>query len=282
MRVKRTLPVGLITELAQRRWRLHFYIWHKLRHSWLRLTEKERRAVEEIAPFWVPPRPALDSRGRPLPDNDSGEDFLYMNRWMLALAEGHGPARIDSWRRVPPPDDPDYPVPNFPDSGLEGLKSEDYYERHLAPWERQYKDEDYLRAVTLGRLGSEIEFTISNDMHLRWAAPSPVGYRPTTVVARDIDRHWDAPAYDYLGDIYASHVNPLFWKLRGWVDDRVDDWKRAHGVVGDIEWEAMWIGPAFSEDGAGAVDAIEHVDRIIFESGASVVDGYLMPDPERG
>lgn len=283
-----TLPGGLTAELARRRCRLRLYIWHRLRHSWLRLTPEGQSAVEKISPLWVPPRPALDRRGNPLPDNGSGEDFLYANRRMLksvnrtlSTTEGGGPARIDSWRRVPPPGDPDYPVPNFPDSGLEALKSDDYYRRYLATWESRYTDEGYLRGVTLGRLGSEIEFTIGKGMQLRWAAPSTVGYRPTTSIARDIDRQWDAPAYDYLGDVYASHVNPLFWKMRGWVDDRVEDWRRAHAVIGDIEWEGTWEGPPVGEDDAGAVDIIERIDRAISDSGGDVVEGFLMPTRNR-
>lgn len=228
---------------------------------------------------WIPPRPTLDSRGLPLADNNSGEDFLYMNRWLIGQANEiyaavNEPPGVQGWRRVPPPDDPDYPVPEFPDSGLEALKSDYYYVRYLSKWERLYTDADYLRTVTLGQLGSQIEFTICNDLHLRWAAPSPVGYRPTKTAARTIELHWDTPAYDYLGDIYASHVNPLFWKLRGWVDGRVDDWARAHGIAGEPVWATGWIGATGFESAEG-VQNLERVYRIISASWASDVDGFL-------
>jgi hypothetical protein len=285
--VELILPEELVAALAHRRRRLHLYTWHRLRHSWLRLGDRERRGVEEIDPSWVPPRAALDPRGHPIHDNDSGVDFLHMNRRLMEwvnrtlAAAGGDTARVAGWRRTPPPGDPDYPVPAFSDSGLERLKSDGYYERHLTAWERRFTDADYLRRVSLGRLGSEIEFTICNDMHLRWAAPSPVGYRPSTAFAKNIDPRWDDPAYNYLGDLYASHVNPLFWKLRGWVDDRVEDWKLARGVVGDIEWEGAWAGPECGDDGEAAVEAMERIDRVISGSAAGTADGYLRPDPTR-
>ncbi|MGH9902231.1 MAG: Tat pathway signal protein, partial [Pyrinomonadaceae bacterium] len=252
-----------------------------------------RRAVREVNPEWVPPRPALDARRRPLRDNDSGEDFFFMNRRMiegvndvLARADEPDCPRVDGWRRVPPPGDADYPVPEFPDSGLEELKSVRYYEKFLAPWERRYTDPCYLRGVTLGQLGSDIEFTISNDMHMRWASPSPAGYRPATTTTQDIDERWDAPAYDYLGDTYSSHVNPVCWKLRGWVDDRVEDWKRAHGVTGEVEWRGTWVGPVSSHydfhDAALSAEAeMRKIDRIIAASGASGFDGFFRPEPRR-
>lgn len=285
--------------MSQRHHRFQHYLWHRVRNSWLRLAESERDAIRRIDPAWVPPRPALDAMRRPLRDNDSGEDFLFMHRRMLALvnailAEVNDPdyLRVEGWTRVPPPGDPDYPVPDFPDSGLEEPKSDEYFEQFIAPWERQFTDPDYLRGVTLGQFGSDMEFTIHNDLHMRWAAPSPVGYRPTTAITQNIDEQWDAPAYDYLGDTYSSHVNPIFWKLHGWIDDRVEDWKRANGVAGEIAWRGTWLGPAGHHTGdrfretMPAVDPAEEsltlknlllIDRVISDSAASEFDGFFRP-----
>lgn len=299
------LPSRVVNEMAQRRHRFHHYLWHRVRNSWLRLREEERQAVREINPAWEPPRPARDQAGRPARDNDSGEDFLFMHRRMIAhvnriLAEVADPAcpRVEGWPRVPPPGDADYPVPAFPGSGLEEIKSDAHFEQFIAPWERRYTNAAYLRAVTLGQLGSDIEFTIHNDMHMRWAAPSAVGYRPTTALTQSIGERWDAPAYDYLGDTYASHVNPVFWKLHGWVDDRIEDWKAANGVAGEPAWTGTWLGPEEGrhDDGphhphvAGAGDAADaakrataardewqQIDRIISASGLSDSDGFFRP-----
>lgn len=288
--------------MSQRRQRFHHYLWHRVRNAWLRLDDSERAAIRQIDPGWVPPRPALGRTRRPLRDNDSGEDFLFMHRRMLArvntiLAQAGDPhyTRVEGWKRLPPPGDSDYPVPEFPDSGLEEVKSDEYFEQYVAPWERQYTDPDYLRGVTLGQLGSDLEFTIHNDLHMRWAAPSPIGYRPNTVVAAEIDAKWDAPAYSYLGDTYSSHVNPIFWKLQGWVDDRIEDWKRAHGIVGEIGWVGDWLGPeahdrhldhgpspharrgAATPEGEEIWDKLRRIDGVISASGAGEFDGFFRP-----
>ncbi len=53
----------------------------------------------------------------------------------------------------------------------------------------------------------------------------------------DFDPMWDDPKYDYLGEFYSSHVNPLFWRLNGWVDDRIEDWFKAHESMNPEEIE---------------------------------------------
>lgn len=297
------IPTQVVAEMAQRRRRVHQYLWHRLRKSWLRLTEDERRAIRDINPAWVPSRPALDVTRRPLRDNDSGEDFLFWHRRLIAIADGNlksvgDPSypRVEGWRRVPPPGDADYPVPDFPESELDEVKSARYFEQVIAPCERLYTDVDYLRGVTLGQLGSDLEFTIHGAMHLRWAAPSPVGYRPSTATVEEVGREWDAPAYDYLGDTYSSHVNPLFWKIHGWVEDRVGDWKRAHRITSEIVWKGVWVGPtahltcphgappAATEEVIAADDVPDdmcRIDRIISMSAASEFDGFFRPPARR-
>jgi hypothetical protein len=291
------LPSRLIHEMARRPSRFHLYLWHRLRNSWLWLSENERQAVRDINPDWEPPRPARDRAGRPIKANDSGEDFLFMHRRTIALANailaevGNSSCpRVEGWERIPPPGDADYPVPDFPDSGLEELMSVEYFEQYIAPWERQYTDSDYLRSVTLGRLGSDIEVTIYAAMHMRWAAPSKVGYRPVTTIAGGIGERWDAPAYDYLGDTYSSHVNPIFWKLHGWVDDRLEDWKRANGVTSEPDRRGTWLGPArrhrgdpvAAGDAGDFEDEMMRIDRIISASVAGRFDGYFRPSDVQG
>lgn len=297
------IPMQVMVEMAQRRRRFHHYLWHRVRNSWLRLTEGDRRAICDINPAWVPPRPALDATRRPMRDNDSGEDFLFMQRRMIEFADdilaGVGdPAypRVEGWRRVPPPGDADYPVPEFPESELEEVKSAGYFEQVIAPWERQYNNPSYLSGVTLGQLGSDLEFTIYCTMHVRWAAPSLVGYRPSTVTKEEVGREWDEPAYDFLGDTYSNHVNPLFWKIHGWVDDRVENWRRVHGISGDIQWKGTWTGPEVRQGGADEArsgtsqissapgetfEDFWRIDQIISASAAGEFDGFFRPLSQR-
>ena len=254
--------------------------------------------IGDINPAWVPPRPALDALRRPLRDNGSGEDFLYMHGRMIAyvndmLARVGDPSytRVEGWPRVPPPWAADYPTPEFPESELKEVKSVGYFEHVIAPWEEQFRDPAYLKSVTLGQLGSDIEFTIHNAAHMRWAAPSAVGYRLPTAVSGEIDARWDSPAYDYMGDTYSSHVNPIFWKLHGWISDRVEGWKRAHVIADDFEWRCTWVGPpqryARAHDARPAAeqssqDELSRIDRIISSSvTANEFDGFFRSDTAR-
>ena len=58
----------------------------------------------------------------------------------------------------------------------------------------------------------------SPDPKLR-GLPIPEGRAPL-----DFDQKWLDPQYDHLGETFSSHVNPVFWRLHGWVDDRIEDW----------------------------------------------------------
>ena len=287
------LPVQVIEILAHRSQRFQRYLWHRVREGWSHLTAIERQAVYRINPLWVPPRPAVDSHNRPNRDNGSGEDFLFMVHGMTALLNDlllmtpSSEMRVlEGWRHLPDPSNREYPVPKFQGSGLEELKTPEYYEQHLAPWERELTRPGYLRNVNLGQLGSDIEFAIYRNAHLRWATASAVGYRPTTEIVHCIGEQWDSPAYNYLGDTYSSLVNPIFWKLIGWVNDRVEDWKRAHALA-LIVWRHTWMGdfkqPSVvngqdAEMYNGAVDKeLSSIDQILWEASTNNLDGFYRP-----
>ena len=63
----------------------------------------------------------------------------------------------------------------------------------------------------------------------------------------DIDPKWDAPANDDLGDFYSSHVHPVFWRLHGWIDDRINDWAAAN--AGRVVPRTLDGVPWFAADG---------------------------------
>jgi hypothetical protein len=203
----------------------------------------------------------MDEEGRPNLRSAAGEDFLFMHRQMIAdvnavLATVGDPEyrRIEGWAVVPPPGDPDYPVPPawfnpsiqafLPISRLRRIKSHVFYYKRFVYWQRLFTDPSFLRRVSLGELGVLIELTIHNTMHLRWGAPPgssfPSPDLPT--LGETIPPEWDDPRYDFLVETYSSHVNPIFWKLHGWIDDRVEDWKLANGVFGNDFWKGTWVG----------------------------------------
>jgi hypothetical protein len=256
------LPREVVETMARRDHRLHHWLWHEVRENWLLYPDDVRQHIRDLG--WDPPRPALDEHGRPIFDNDAGEDFLYLHRQLLIRASGilarvQDPAypRVLVWSVPPPPDDPRFPVPPawFVPTGrdearrrainevLRREKSDEHYVTRILAWHRMFTDPGYLRRISLGTLGSLIEHTIHASMHTRWSAP-PGGARPDPGPAEGhtIDAQWDDPRYDFLDDTYSSHVNPAFWSLHGWVDDRVEDWKLANGVYGNAFWKGTWVG----------------------------------------
>jgi hypothetical protein len=267
------LPQPIVTLMAARGHRVHHYLWHEVRNNWHFYDESTRAAIRALG--WEPPRPAQQpgaggSRS-PILDNDSGEDFLFMYHQMIALANqllakigDLAYPRVEGWLNLPQPRDGDYPVPPAWDSGDAGLnaylqetKSDAFFQQTMQSWERQLTDLNWLRGRSLGEVGARIEFTIHNRMHMRWCS-NPGDIRPDIDPARpgDIDGRWDAAAYDWLGDTYSSHVHPWFWKIHGWVDARIEDWKRANGVIGPIAWKGTWVGQPLPEPGLNALAAM--------------------------
>ena len=122
--------------------------------------------------------------------------------------------------------------------------------RNLDQWLRR---PNILAQLTLAAYGNLLEMTIHNWMHMRWASVprDPVSGVVETRGSYDVDTRWDDPRNDYLGDFHSSHVNPIFWKLHGWVDDRIEDWFRAHDAVrpGAIKRDTLREVPWFAQDG---------------------------------
>jgi hypothetical protein len=267
---KEIIPIAppVLAILASRHHRLHHLVWHTVRNSWKdesTIPIEKQKEIEKRG--WAPPRPVLSEKGDPLFGNDSGEDFLFMHRQMRLevndALHANGKPPINGWATIPGPgplvverdytsDGPTFTTPGNPDGfsvpptwstpadevlnrRLAALKTADYYWTRMRWWDRQFKDPAYLSTLTLGELGTLLEWTVHNDMHMRWTAmprdpktkePIPQG-RPDW----DIDTAWDNPEYDHLGEQYSSHVSPVFWRLHGWVDDRIEDWYNAHQIA---------------------------------------------------
>ncbi|MFF5363741.1 hypothetical protein ACFY4I_30850 [Streptomyces scabiei] len=255
-------PKPVIDSMADRAMRLHHMLWHTARDDWMIFTPEQQEVFRHHG--WEPPRPSWTARDpitgkrRVEFDNGSGEDFLFMHREMIAavneiLADLGDPQhpRVEGWPTIPAPEDAEYPVP--PAFGVPGdsqftnaireAKTEQSFNR-IRTEEAKYTDPARLRGMTLRRLGAEIEFGIHNMMHLRWAAQMPE-YRPGGDEF-SIDPRWDDASYNWLADTYSAHVNPIFWKLHGWVDARIDDWMAANELTGPVPWsfDPPWSGPA--------------------------------------
>lgn len=281
--------------MASAEHRYHHQLWHASRDNWAILPETKKDALRNLG--WQPgpngkERPSLSAdRLR----NGSGEDFLFMHRRMIQDVRALDP-NVQAWRTVPSPGamssfDPEvkatqvgnldgnavgpaWIIPSDPEttSWLYSLREPSTFQAVFQGWERLYTDRRHLATLSLGELGARIEFTIHNWMHMRWTSvtrdpssdpkfrglPIPEGRAPL-----DFDPKWLDSQYDHLGETFSSHVNPVFWRLHGWVDSRIEDWFAAHDaerpeaikrtVLDGVQWfatdgkwvitEEPWEGP---------------------------------------
>ena len=198
--------------MPERTHRMHHYLWHAVWDGWLSFSEQTRAIVK--AQGWEPPRSSLNG-DEPIFDNASGEDFLYMHREMIGavnkkLAEIRDPSypKVEGWPAPPDLNDADYPVPPAysvgkpdDDASIAKCKTEAFFDNTAMKWARAYTSNDFLKARSLGELGSRIEFTIHNCMHVRWSAKPPA-IRPDVEpdAADAVNTSWDDPAYNFLND----------------------------------------------------------------------------------
>ncbi|MGK9429104.1 hypothetical protein ACSSTO_03950 [Bacillus atrophaeus] len=312
------LPNNVRDLLASRHHRLHHAVWHSVRNRWLSLTESQRQQIRALE--WRPggmefERPSLSKKGDPILNNGSGEDFLFMHREMIREVHSMMTHPIKGWTAIPAPGsfiieqefasshptfhhsgNPDgFAVPKAWINNLDEetnrrikyIKTDGFYWSRMRWWDREFKNSQYLSTLTLGELGALIEWSVHNDMHMRWASvprdPSTGEPLPEGRKDNDIDKVWDTPDYDFLGDFYSSHVNPIFWRLHGWIDDRIGDWFQAHekahpgevkqSRIKGVPWfkkgkwvhsEHPWSGPAMSKRGHHDIEKMEKVICILY------------------
>lgn len=226
------LPLSVKGSLAAEAMREHHHLWHlaRSRAFWQSITPAERNQL--TAQGWKAPR--FDD------EPGAGLDFLSMHRNMIphvnqlmSLAGDPAWTKVAGWNPLPfDPQDADWPVPpSWPgiDPGIENTKKA----ASVPPMQKiatQVEDPKILKKVTLDQLGSAIEGSIHGWMHYRWSA------KPPTADLFDI-----APENDWLGAPWSSHVNKHFWKLHGWIDDKIGSWERANNTTADFS--TAWNGP---------------------------------------
>jgi hypothetical protein len=256
--------------MARRDYRMHNLLWREIRRYWNQYPADVQTKIRELG--WEPPRPARDQNDAPILTNGSGEDFFYMQRQLIRrvnriLTELDDPdyPQVEGWVRLPGPDDADYPVPPpWFDPGSHPLfnryiiriKSDVVFEKRFRYWEKTFTDPTFLRSVSLGTLGAMVDYFLLDPFRRRWAA-APGATRPAIepADAGTISAEWDDPRYDFLSDHYAMHVNPVYWRFAGWVDDKVEEWKYANGVFGDAFWTGTWVGKLPDEQPAAPQSA---------------------------
>ncbi|UVM31213.1 PvdJ/PvdD/PvdP-like protein [Pseudomonas sp. B21-019] len=265
----------LLAWLISAEHRLFHQLWHASRDKWHKLSKDQQGALRGIG--WQPgPRGnERDARGPRKDRNGSGGDFFFMHRHMLGTARSM--QDLPSWSSFPMPQPElerdrqgfaryfdNHDGTALPPTWLAAedteytqwvsdIKTAETYHSNFQVWESRYRDPRYLSKLTLGQFGSEIELGLHDWLHMRWASvprdpsngqPVPFARDPADFAAR-----WYAPENDFLGDPFSSHVNPVFWHFHGWIDDRLEDWFRAHerfhpGELSRLEVNGVpWFAP---------------------------------------
>lgn len=249
------LSPELLAWLVSPQHRLFHQLWHASRDRWHSLPKDKQNSLRGLGWQPGPLKHERDARGRRKHRNASGVDFLFMHRHMLLQARSLQPDLV-SWQQLPLPsprleqdrqgfiryyenhDGCSVPPAWIADDDeeftrwLHGLKSDAAFYGNFQVWESQYQDPEYLSRLTLGQFGSEVELGLHDWLHMRWAdvARDPANGMPVMEarVSSDFAGRWYLVQNDFLGDPFSSHVHPMFWKFHGWIDDRIDDWFRAH------------------------------------------------------
>ena len=269
------LNAPLLAWLISPEHRLFHQLWHASRDKWHTLAEDKRNALRGLG--WQPgPRDKeRDARGARKDRNGSGVDFFFMHRHMLGTARSM--QDLPSWQHFPLPqpelvrdrigfaqycdnhDGTALPPTWLADDDAEysqwvsDIKTAETYHSNFQVWESRYRDPRYLSKLTLGQFGSEVELGLHDWLHMRWASvprdPSNGHPVPFARDPSDFSARWFAAENDFLGDPFSSHVNPVFWHFHGWIDDRLEDWFRAHerfhpGEVSRLEVNGVaWFAP---------------------------------------
>ncbi len=240
--------------MATRSHRVWHFLWHGIRGAWPSMSAAERKQVKDkLGAEWT--RDARETESHPLADK--GEEFLHMHRGMLAAVKGVlGAEMYEAWKEPPPPGSQEFPLPNG-----NSRASDDEYSQRILPLHRQAIDPQFLRSRTLGDYGLWLESGPHNALHMRFADDRKAGLESVTDFFQAPRPEWDTPNADYLGSTYSSHVNPLFYRLHGYVDARIDDWLAANGYNRVAErcagaprcypWKRIWDGRAPNHAGMG-------------------------------
>jgi len=248
-------PAKVTAHSSSRMNRLHHNLFHNIRMNWALLDELEQKQIADLG--WKPEFISFTYLDHDINQpvtlyGPTGEDFLFMHRRMInevnrIAEEAESDWRVRGWEACPDPSDEEWPVPEVPDVGnddyaayLNYYKTDQFYANVIEEAEDWIENEDNLRTMTLGEFGVKVEYELHTYFHVRFSAYNPIGYRmqdlhPTTY----IDEMWDDPQYNYLADFYSAHVNPTFWKIHGWIEDRISDWQEANGVD-LITWTSTW------------------------------------------
>lgn len=228
--------------------RLHHLLWHSIRNAWNRpgTSNNDRQLMAQVVPGenWQPPRPLVyrpDGRVDVIATEQAspgaGEDFFHMHREMVKLAQT---ILTNDFIVVPSLD--------VLFRERERMINEELVQRIPVRTRREFDEQmNELRSLeanldrmdlsrmSLGQLGTELEWTLHNGLHDRFSRPRSEimlvnAANPWTMKDFLSPQHpWNQSSYQHLGDPYASASNPIFWLIHSYVDQWIDRWLKANG-----------------------------------------------------
>jgi hypothetical protein len=236
-------PAQIRAYWAQPASRLYHHYWHMARAAWDELDSGMRNRIRQFGFTEPPRRAATETRNA---DLGAGVDFLYMHRRMIEATNAHAQAnglsyRVQGWNPIPfDHNDPAWPMPAFTGSNPPFFKRQSETDSYRDAVANSFWNAQWLAARTLDEVGTAVENSIHNWMHMHWSVFPQTGNPRGT-----------APTDDYLGDPYSASVNPTFWKLHGWIDDVIGRWERAAVDAGTGPARSAanefavynWVGP---------------------------------------
>lgn len=245
----------IAANMGQHSHRLYHWLWHATRNGWDGLTFQDRSLVQQISPNW--------GRHQPLcqPNSAAGEEFLRMHHQMIDFVRqqlvADGQPCIFGWETPPESLDTMWPVPQ---GAANDSSKGPVVARLIQVWAQYFNDDNYLRSKTLAEIGHLLEFSIHNNLHMRFAnLPLPgdefvPNFTNATPASLQQPSGFEGAQYRYLGNPYSAAVNPVFWKIHGYVDNVVVKWLSANGYTsiadncgGDAycyQWRSRWTGGA--------------------------------------
>jgi hypothetical protein len=253
----------IINELfGTRAHRMQHALWHAVRSG---LTPQDTQSVitafgsqwKEGHPLCPPPQNNADD----VSYNPTGEDFLYMHHEMVMMLRfqltAKGQKCITPWTTIP--EAKEWPIKGE----LKGPKTDNAL-KLLKGWDAFIQNEKWMSQVSLSQLGWALEFTLHNNLHMRYADDRPAPKFRATKPEDDgapmpkdgvfpAGWNFDDVAYNWLADPYGAALNPVFWKIHGYVDHALALWLKAHGYArvaldcqGDTktcyQWRGQWVG----------------------------------------
>jgi hypothetical protein len=241
------LPKEIKHYLGSKDMRMHHGLWHYVRVAWPVITPARQLELEKAG--FKPPR--LQEQFL------SGIDFLAMHRKMISEVHRQFSASAipSGWNPIPFRPDPEWPVPptydGIPEPAWKEPEATKHFEQEAHRFPTLPKGEEksslarhIYQSMSLDYLGRRIENGIHGWMHIHWSSdPWFKGNKGQDI--NDIRNDW-------LASPYASHVNVHFWKIHGWINDRVDDWARANEVKDvDALLQGAFVGPDMSREMPG-------------------------------